>query len=244
MKRLHLLGQRAAQELDVELMKSPGFTLDQLMELAGLSVASAVASEWKEESRILVICGPGNNGGDGLVASRHLFHFGLKPTILYPKPPRDTSSGPGKLYNDLVTQCKDLNIPFWDKLEGPIDAGHFDGVVDAIFGFSFDPSGGIRAPFDTILAKMQQTEVPVASVDIPSGWHVEEGDTLRSGFMPHMLISLTAPKRCAAHFTGPHHYLGGRFLPPGLAQKYNLTTLPKYPGVEQCVRLEEDACRM
>ena len=46
------------------------------MELAGLSVASAVASEIKPASRILVLAGPGNNGGDGLVAARHLCHFG------------------------------------------------------------------------------------------------------------------------------------------------------------------------
>jgi NAD(P)H-hydrate repair Nnr-like enzyme with NAD(P)H-hydrate epimerase domain len=47
------------------------------MELAGLSVAEAAAAEIPEKnSRILVICGPGNNGGDGLVAARHLHHFG------------------------------------------------------------------------------------------------------------------------------------------------------------------------
>ena len=54
------------------------FSIDQLMELAGLSVASAIACEYSPRRfpRVLVIAGPGNNGGDGLVAARHLTHFG------------------------------------------------------------------------------------------------------------------------------------------------------------------------
>ena len=55
-----------------------GFSLDQLMELAGLSVATALASEYGPGSRVLVVAGPGNNGGDGLVrfhTCRARFHL-------------------------------------------------------------------------------------------------------------------------------------------------------------------------
>lgn len=57
-----------------------GFSIDQLMELAGLSVASAILAEYppSQYSRVLIVAGPGNNGGDGLVAARHLYHFGYK----------------------------------------------------------------------------------------------------------------------------------------------------------------------
>ena len=59
-------------------MGSLGFTLDQLMELAGLSCAEALAKAYPLEAhaKVLVVAGPGNNGGDGLVAARHLTHFG------------------------------------------------------------------------------------------------------------------------------------------------------------------------
>ena len=70
------------------------------------------------------------------------------------------------------------------------------------------------------------------------GWDVELGDVNQAGIgMPYMLVSLTAPKLCAKHFTGSHHYLGGRFIPPVLARKYGLLDLPKYKGTDQFIRL-------
>ena len=61
-----------------------GFSVDQLMELAGLSVAQAIRAEYSPNShkRVLVIAGPGNNGGDGLVAGRHLYHFGYSVQVI------------------------------------------------------------------------------------------------------------------------------------------------------------------
>lgn len=67
--------QGEAVALDEDLMGPLGFSVDQLMELAGLSVACAVADQ-TTPGKVLVLAGPGNNGGDGLVAARHLHHFG------------------------------------------------------------------------------------------------------------------------------------------------------------------------
>lgn len=49
-------------------------------------------------------------------------------------------------------------------------------------------------------------------------------------------VSLTAPKLCSKRFCGPHHFLGGRFVPPSIVEKYNLK-LPPYPGTSMCVRI-------
>jgi hydroxyethylthiazole kinase-like uncharacterized protein yjeF len=78
------LDGRTAQEIDKELLTVHQFCLEQLIELAGLSVACAIHAEYALKQNCLVVCGPGNNGGDGLVAARHLAHFGHTVTIVYP----------------------------------------------------------------------------------------------------------------------------------------------------------------
>ncbi|KAL3671877.1 hypothetical protein V7S43_002545 [Phytophthora oleae] len=245
MKMTRYLGQREAQRFDEQLMSSAhGFSIDQLMELAGLSVAAAVGKQFPSGAktaessatsggfkRVLVVAGPGNNGGDALVAARHLVHFGYSPSILYPK----RSAKP--LFQGLVTQCEQLKIPFIEQIQdaSAVDAA-YDLILDGIFGFSF--SGSIRPPFDHVVGTLQMCQTPIVSIDIPSGWHVEKGNEDGVGLEPKMLISLTAPKLCAKFFTGPDkvHYVGGRFVPKLLAEEFNLE-LPDYPGVDQCVKL-------
>ncbi|CAK9163594.1 unnamed protein product [Ilex paraguariensis] len=233
------LSQREAAEIDEELMGPLGFSVDQLMELAGLSVASAIAEVYRsnEYNRVLVICGPGNNGGDGLVAVRHLYHFGYKPFVCYP------TRTPKPLYTGLVTQVESLAAPFLSVEDLPILSNDFDIIVDAMFGFSFH--GTPRPPFDDLIRRLtcllNHDQTPrrspvIVSIDIPSGWHVEEGDISGEGIKPDMLVSLTAPKLCAKKFYGPHHFLGGRFVPPSIVDKYKLR-LPPYPGTSMCVRI-------
>ncbi|KAF3445982.1 hypothetical protein FNV43_RR11160 [Rhamnella rubrinervis] len=234
------LTQREAAEIDETLMGPLGFSVDQLMELAGLSVAASIAEVYKlsDYKRVLAICGPGNNGGDGLVAARHLHHFGYIPSVCYPK------RTPKPLYAGLVTQLESLSVPFISVEDLPLDlSDNFDIILDAMFGFSYH--GVPRPPFDGLIQMLlslrnydqtRQKSPNIVSVDIPSGWHVEEGDVGGAGIKPDMLVSLTAPKLCVKKFCGPHHFLGGRFVPPSIVDKYKLQ-LPSYPGTSMCVRI-------
>ena len=67
-------------------------------------------------------------------------------------------------------------------------------------GFSF--AGAVRAPFGDVLSSIAASGVPIASIDIPSGWNVETGPAGSGGMalQPVSLVSLTAPKTCALHF--------------------------------------------
>mmetsp|Transcript_27745 Transcript_27745/g.59748 ORF Transcript_27745/g.59748 Transcript_27745/m.59748 type:complete len:405 (-) Transcript_27745:99-1313(-) len=229
-----------AAALDEELMSTPGFSLEQLMELAGLAVAEAVyqgipplMNHEGPKRKILVICGPGNNGGDGLVAARHLYFFGYDCVVVYPKQPKKQH------FINLVKQCEDVGI--FVREEMPSDIHAYDSIVDSIFGFSF--KGEPREPFATILHQLKEVQeadntVQILSVDVPSGWNVDEGDVANTGFVPDMLISLTAPKLCTKEFTG-RHFIGGRFLPPKVANKYHVQ-MPPYEGVSQVIEVTRE----
>lgn len=204
--------------------------------------------------RPLFLIGPGNNGGDGLVAARHLKVFGAQPTLWYPKRPSNSSNS--GLYNSLLSQCELLDIPVLPNdsdcvlsfLKGSGDShSEYTVIVDAIFGFGYKRRTGDSAnPFDEILDALcnNQRRIPVIAVDVPSGWLVdgspnEECDAT-NGYMPSALISLTAPKECSKYYTSPHHYLGGRsFLSQRLADRFKLDfPMSAFRGTDQTTLLD------
>jgi NAD(P)H-hydrate epimerase len=112
--------------------------------------------------------------------------------------------------------------------------------VDSIFGFSF--GGPLRDPFGEIVSQIESANVPVLSVDAPSSWDIQSGPPKEgpgAKFMPGSLISLTAPKPCVQFYRG-RHFIGGRFLTRGMAERYGLD-LPAYEGVEQVLEVSVDA---
>ncbi|SOV09291.1 NAD(P)H-hydrate epimerase [Ustilago sp. UG-2017a] len=237
--RLRYINAKTAQQIDQELMSpTGGFSIDQLMELAGLSCAQAVFECYPPTKypNVLVACGPGNQGGDGLVAARHLYHFGYEPSVWYPK------TGKTELFSRLKVQLQTLGLHFvvQDDFQDALEEA--DVVLDSIFGFSF--SGEVREPFKAPLENLRYESriefearkkmPPIVSVDIPSSWDVEKGNVNKT-FTPSVLVSLSAPKLGAVQFGG-RHFLGGRFLPEDLEAKFDLQ-LPDYPGTEQVVEI-------
>ncbi|KAF8651939.1 hypothetical protein AX16_004582 [Volvariella volvacea WC 439] len=178
--------------------------------------------------------------------------FGYKPTIYMPKP---GSKEIYKVYNPLFllqelnfsvcqrlqTQCNNMRIhtiPLDPSSTSALQTAlsSTDVILDAIFGFSFKPP--VRAPFDSALSLLSKSGLPIVSVDIPSGWDVEQGNIHGVGLNPDVLISLTAPKLGVQGFKG-RHFLGGRFVPRTLEEKFQLN-LPPYPGFSQIVELEQE----
>lgn len=154
---MKFLNQTEAINVDQELFNDYKFSVDQLMELAGLSCAHAIAKCFNaaDHKRVLVCCGPGNNGGDGLVCARHLSLMNYKPYIYYPKPT------PNPLYENLSHQCKAMDIEFLTTCPKEDELTKcYDLIVDALFGFSFKPP--VRETFLPIVTLLQQTKIPIA----------------------------------------------------------------------------------
>ena len=215
------INAETSANVDKELMGAYNYSIDQLMEIAGLTVAKVVNQEFiksTQNCKILTLCGPGNNGGDGLVASRYLKEFGNEVDILYPK--KNTKNA---LYTRLITQCENYEIKISEKIYDNKEEyekifENYDFIVDALFGFSF--KGEIRQPFKTIIEAMKKFENKIISVDIPSGFDIDKGNIFDT-FIPKGLISLTLPKLCSKTFKG-EHFLGGRFVPKKLFEKFNI----------------------
>ena len=232
---IHYLNQAQALEVDEFLMSDKiGYPLEILMELAGQSITHAAMDIINNFSsgfkRVLVLCGPGNNGGDGLVAARHLLQYkGITPEVIIVKPYKKGHNL--KLLGILENLGVDLNVyssmtkneSF--SLDSFQESNNYDLIIDALLGFSYKPP--MRKPYDTIIETLKSFEEKIQSVDNPSGWDIEKGN-IANTFEPKYNISLTLPKLGVKNFKGKH-YLGGRFIPKELEKKYGFKR-PEFNG--------------
>ena len=129
-----------------------------LMENAGQAVAHAVLGRQSSGSRVVVLAGPGNNGGDGFVAARLLAERGYAVTVLL-------VGAPDKLKGDAASAAK-----AWDRgvaAAKPEALAGADIIIDALFGAGLDrPVTGLA---QAMIEAVNARAVPVVAVDLPSG---------------------------------------------------------------------------
>ncbi len=141
----------------------------RLMEAAGRSVAAAVRSGWPRAKRPLLLCGAGNNGGDGYVAARHLATGGLRPVVLALRP--EGSRGDAAEAARLAwLEIADIGALDEDTLASAFrDA---DIVIDALFGTGLDRP--LEGEPERVVARLADWTGPVLAVDVPSGLDADE----------------------------------------------------------------------
>ncbi|MBD3664500.1 NAD(P)H-hydrate epimerase [Sulfitobacter aestuariivivens] len=184
--------------LERRAIESGAVTGQELMERAGRGVVAAMFTTWPDlgdaERRAVVLCGPGNNGGDGFVVARLLAARGLKiTTVLCGDPARLPPDARGN-YDALSTKISrfDAARPFLDPLP--------DIVIDAVFGIGL--ARPIEGPLAALLKSLSDTPqtLRTVAIDIPSGLDAETGQILGHAMPCDLTVTFHQPK--------PGHLIG------------------------------------
>lgn len=170
----------------------------QLMEEAGLAVAQEA---WMllgslEGRRIAVLCGPGNNGGDGLVAAKHLLDWGAEVIVYLPLPAREEHRVAEVREREGVVAAA-ADDPGYGGLEALLSSS--DLVVDALLGIgggrSLDPGEPIGACLQRLKAAREGFSPPkLVAVDVPSGMDADTGELDVLTVIPDITVTFGLPK--------------------------------------------------
>ncbi|MGH9556591.1 MAG: NAD(P)H-hydrate dehydratase [Terriglobales bacterium] len=167
MKIVTAVEMREIDRLTTEKYGIPSLTL---VENAGSAVAEFVLQEYPQAQRIGVICGKGNNGGDGFVAARKLHQAGKTVKVLLLADPSELEGDAAEMYKTLPVEAviaRDERELKSEAAEGVFDA---EALLDAILGTGFKPPvTGVHEAAIQMLWESAHKGQPVVALDIPSG---------------------------------------------------------------------------
>jgi NAD(P)H-hydrate epimerase len=174
-----------------------GVSLAELMRAAGAAVAAEV-SRRVPEGRLVVMCGPGNNGGDGWVAARELFSAGRDVSVLSTREPGRLGGVAAEAALDAIS----AGVPWGVPAEAPTAAelATAAGVVDALLGVGSQLP--LRDAMPAWCAAVNASGAYVLSVDQPTGTDTDTGATGETAVHADCTVTFTAPKRGLLLFPG------------------------------------------
>lgn len=180
---------RSIETRVIESLKVP---ITALMEAAGLNVADAVLELLEDlpEPKVALLCGKGNNGGDGLVAAKYLTAEGIANDVFI-------LGAKNSLRGDALANLKILQntqpdtISFITDSKG-IDLSSYDVIVDAILGTG--TSGNLREPINSVVEHLSTLSAMVVAVDIPTGISTDDGSRSANAVKADITVTMGIPK--------------------------------------------------
>ena len=165
------LSRAAVRELDRRAIAEYGIPNIVLMENAGRNAAELASRLNPLRLRTAIACGPGNNGGDGLVMARHLDRLGWPVNVWVFADPTELS--PDAICNFRIVERMGLPL-IVNRHPAAIDVfSGFGWVVDALFGTGL--SRPLQSPFDTVVNAINHAEADVLAIDVPTGLDCDTG---------------------------------------------------------------------
>ena len=183
----YVLTAAQMKNADSDTITQFGISQPVLMERAALSVCDEIAMRFPvKKSRICIVCGNGNNGGDGYAIGRILTEWGY-PTDIFCANPSGRCSDGNKLQADIL---KKMEI----AVRTDIPADEYDIIIDAVFGVGFVQREGASV-YDIWLGRMNELHGFKIAVDIASGVYTDHGSAVSNAFYADLTITFGYCKR-------------------------------------------------
>lgn len=160
------------RRIDRVTIDERGVPAGHLMEQAGLAVAADVAEHF-DLGTVVLLCGRGNNGGDGFVAARILAQAGWAVTVVHADDPAPASGPAREAWEKMPATISRRRFSEFDRERLTGFLSDFDVAVDALLGTG--TAGPLRSPWREAVEALNAARIPVVSVDIPSGLNPDTG---------------------------------------------------------------------
>ncbi len=179
-----------------------------LMECAGYSSASEILKRYNlnPNSRVVIFCGTGNNGGDGFVIARQLSSFSIKSLVVLIGNPEKIRTSEARLNWNILANALNFSVDI-EIIKDSTDVGrigiifdkenHFELIIDALLGTGI--KGKLREPISTTIDFINeisnQAKISVVSIDVPSGMNPDTGEVEDKAVKSDLTISFHRAKK-------------------------------------------------
>jgi len=201
MKKFHYYTAASTRELDrlaIEKHNIPGF---ELMQLAGKAAFNALLKNWPKVNKIIVLCGSGNNGGDGFIIAGLAQSNNLQ-VDLFIAGEKSSIKGDAKKALDfalkrrvIIRTASEFSNSYQNFKIKNKSGQSKDGdtvIVDTLLGTGL--SGDVREPYSSLINQINSSNLPVLAVDVPSGLCSDTGKILGSAVKANLTITFICRK--------------------------------------------------
>ena len=216
---MYILSCKDIYKMEEEVKNQYLISETVLMENAGTALFNFIKNTADKNSNILILAGPGNNGGDGFVLMRHLISNGYKADIYYPAENNKYGSASQENLNIL----KKLNISIYD-LSAINNIDKYDIIIDALFGIGL--TRNITGIYKEIIEKANNTNALKIAVDIASGLISDSAEVPECVFKADYTITFSTLKYC--HTLYPAKTYSGKVITANITIPDNIISQYKH----------------